>query len=49
MLSHDSGCWLINIDRCITRVLYLTATGHITLISGLVRLLIEKALLNNLT
>jgi len=43
MLSHDPGYWLVNTDGCFT-----TVTGNITLILGLVRLLLEKDLLNNL-
>jgi len=36
MLTHDSGCWLVNI------VHYLTATSDVSLVSGFVLLLIQN-------
>ena len=41
MLSHNPGCWLANINKCIA--------GNIVLILRLVLLLTEKGLYQNLT
>ena len=45
MLLHDSGYWLVNIDK----MHYLTTTDNSALVLGLVDLSMEQDLYHNLT